>query len=90
MLAHMFASSLCSYISASYNSLHCIGSWLLILIILFTNIYSLSFNVWLQSGRDAHGAGIALFTAQLHIPVETTHQAVLKALIYLLDAALER
>ncbi|KAL4227921.1 Tyrosine-protein phosphatase non-receptor type 9 [Mactra antiquata] len=41
------------------------------------------------SGRDTYGAGIALFTAQLHIPVETTHQSVLKALIYLLDAALE-
>ncbi|KAH3837859.1 tyrosine-protein phosphatase non-receptor type 9-like isoform X2 [Dreissena polymorpha] len=41
------------------------------------------------SGRDCHGAGIALFTARLHQPSETTHQTVLKALIYLLDAALE-
>lgn len=41
------------------------------------------------SGRDSHGAGIALFTAKLHHPAETTHQIVLKALIYLLDAALE-
>ena len=44
----------------------------------------------LQSGRDLYGAGIALFTAKLHQPADTTHQAVLKALIYLLDAALER
>ena len=43
-----------------------------------------------QSGRDSHGAGIALFTAKYHNPTETTHQVVLKALVYLLDAALER
>ncbi|XP_053405461.1 tyrosine-protein phosphatase non-receptor type 9-like [Mercenaria mercenaria] len=41
------------------------------------------------SGRDSHGAGIALFTAKCHQPSDTTHQVVLKALIYLLDAALE-
>lgn len=40
-------------------------------------------------GRDSHGAGIALFTAKYHHPEETTHQVVLKALVYLLDAALE-
>ena len=49
----------------------------------------LIFSVF-QSGRDVYGAGIALFTAKYHIPSETTHQVVLKALIYLLDAALER
>ncbi|WAR00677.1 PTN9-like protein [Mya arenaria] len=42
-----------------------------------------------ESGRDSHGAGIALFTARLHFPPDTTHQSVLKALIYILDAALE-
>lgn len=40
-------------------------------------------------GRDHSGACLALFTARLHIPEETTHQIVLKALVYMLDAALE-
>ncbi|KAL5004309.1 hypothetical protein ScPMuIL_017765 [Solemya velum] len=40
-------------------------------------------------GRDFHGATVALFTAARHIPPQTTHQIVLKALIYQLDAALE-
>ncbi|KAK3096744.1 hypothetical protein FSP39_002853 [Pinctada imbricata] len=40
-------------------------------------------------GRDKYGAAIALFTARLHFPTQTTHQQVLKALVYQLDAALE-
>ncbi|XP_076465976.1 tyrosine-protein phosphatase non-receptor type 9-like [Babylonia areolata] len=40
-------------------------------------------------GRDRSGAGLALFTARLHHPPQTTHQVVLKGLIYQLDAALE-
>ncbi|XP_061172209.1 tyrosine-protein phosphatase non-receptor type 9-like isoform X2 [Saccostrea echinata] len=41
------------------------------------------------SGRDRNGAAIALFTARIHQPSLTTHQLVLKALVYQLDAALE-
>jgi tyrosine-protein phosphatase non-receptor type 9 len=44
----------------------------------------------LQRGRDRNGAAIALFTARIHQPSLTTHQLVLKALVYQLDAALER
>ncbi|GAB1610995.1 tyrosine-protein phosphatase non-receptor type 9-like isoform X1 [Argonauta hians] len=40
-------------------------------------------------GRDSSGAAIALFTARHHFPTLTSHQNVLKALIYQLDAALE-
>ncbi|CAI9734115.1 tyrosine-protein phosphatase non-receptor type 9 isoform X2 [Octopus vulgaris] len=40
-------------------------------------------------GRDSGGAAIALFTARYHFPTLTSHQNVLKALIYQLDAALE-
>ncbi|XP_041362053.1 tyrosine-protein phosphatase non-receptor type 9-like [Gigantopelta aegis] len=41
------------------------------------------------SGRDNSGAAIALFTARAHHPPQTTHQIVLKSLIYQLDAALQ-
>ncbi|XP_039614161.1 tyrosine-protein phosphatase non-receptor type 9 [Polypterus senegalus] len=40
-------------------------------------------------GRDAKGAAIALFTARLHRPDITTHKAVLQAIIYQLDRAIE-
>ncbi|KAK7495954.1 hypothetical protein BaRGS_00012655 [Batillaria attramentaria] len=40
-------------------------------------------------GRDRSGAALALFTARLHYPPQTTHQIVLKGLSYQLDAALE-
>ncbi|XP_063431850.1 tyrosine-protein phosphatase non-receptor type 9-like isoform X1 [Mytilus trossulus] len=40
-------------------------------------------------GRDKHGAAVALFTARLHQPRDSTHQIVLKGLLYQLDAALE-
>ncbi|KAH9520385.1 Tyrosine-protein phosphatase non-receptor type 9 [Bulinus truncatus] len=40
-------------------------------------------------GRDKSGAAVALFSARLHYPPQTTHQVVLKSLIYQLDAALE-
>ncbi|XP_005094848.1 tyrosine-protein phosphatase non-receptor type 9 isoform X2 [Aplysia californica] len=40
-------------------------------------------------GRDRSGAAVALFSARLHQPPQTTHQVVLKSLIYQLDAALE-
>jgi len=43
-----------------------------------------------QPGRDVSGAAIALFTARLHQPSQTTHQAVLNALIFQLDVAMER
>ena len=43
-----------------------------------------------QPGRDRTGASLALFIARLHQPAQTTHQTVLKGLIYQLDAALER
>jgi tyrosine-protein phosphatase non-receptor type 9 len=39
--------------------------------------------------RDSNGAAIALFTARIHLPAHTTHQAVLKALVFQLDTALE-
>ncbi|RXM33948.1 Tyrosine-protein phosphatase non-receptor type 9 [Acipenser ruthenus] len=41
-------------------------------------------------GRDAKGAALALFTARLHRPDVTTHKAVLQAIIYQLDRAIER
>uniref|UniRef100_A0A3P8PUY9 Tyrosine-protein phosphatase non-receptor type 9 n=1 Tax=Astatotilapia calliptera TaxID=8154 RepID=A0A3P8PUY9_ASTCA len=40
-------------------------------------------------GRDAKGAAVALFTARLHRPDLTTHKAVLQAIIYQLDKAIE-
>ncbi|XP_037530893.1 tyrosine-protein phosphatase non-receptor type 9 [Nematolebias whitei] len=40
-------------------------------------------------GRDAKGAALALFTARLHQPNVTTHKAVLQAIIYQLDKAIE-
>ncbi|XP_066576685.1 tyrosine-protein phosphatase non-receptor type 9 [Amia ocellicauda] len=40
-------------------------------------------------GRDAKGAALALFTARLHRPDITTHKAVLQAIIYQLDRAIE-
>lgn len=43
-----------------------------------------------QPTRDEFGAAIALFTARLHNPEQSSHQAVLKALIFQLDIALER
>lgn len=43
-----------------------------------------------QPGRDAKGAALALFTARLHRPDLTTHKAVLQAIIYQLDKAIER
>ncbi|XP_059165119.1 tyrosine-protein phosphatase non-receptor type 9-like [Physella acuta] len=43
----------------------------------------------LLPGRDNNGAAVALFSARLHYPPQTTHQVVLKSLIYQLDAALE-
>ncbi|XP_015201355.2 tyrosine-protein phosphatase non-receptor type 9 isoform X1 [Lepisosteus oculatus] len=42
-----------------------------------------------QPGRDAKGAALALFTARLHRPDITTHKAVLQAIIYQLDRAIE-
>ncbi|KAL4641753.1 tyrosine-protein phosphatase non-receptor type 9-like [Arapaima gigas] len=39
--------------------------------------------------RDAKGAALALFTARLHRPDNTTHKAVLQAIIYQLDKAIE-
>ena len=47
-------------------------------------------SFFFQSGRDKKGAAIALFTARIHQPSLTSHQLVLKALVYQLDAALER
>ncbi|KAM8841848.1 tyrosine-protein phosphatase non-receptor type 9 [Synchiropus picturatus] len=40
-------------------------------------------------GRDTNGAALALFTARLHRPDVTTHKAVLQAIIYQLDKAIE-
>ncbi|XP_035274174.1 tyrosine-protein phosphatase non-receptor type 9-like [Anguilla anguilla] len=40
-------------------------------------------------GRDSSGAALALFTARLHRPDVTTHKAVLQAIIYQLDKAIE-
>ena len=44
----------------------------------------------MQPGRDVNRAAIALFTARLHHPSQTSHQAVLNALIFQLDVAMER
>lgn len=45
---------------------------------------------FMQPGRDSKGAALALFTARLHRPELTTHKAVLQAIIYQLDKAIER
>lgn len=50
-------------------------------------LYTEKFTI--LSGRDRNGAAIALFTARIHQPSLTSHQLVLKALVYQLDAALE-
>lgn len=39
--------------------------------------------------RDATGAAIAIFTAHLHLPQNTTHQTTLQGVVYQFDAALE-
>ncbi|XP_046489055.1 tyrosine-protein phosphatase non-receptor type 9 isoform X2 [Neodiprion pinetum] len=39
--------------------------------------------------RDGTGAAIAIFTAHLHLPQNTTHQTTLQGVVYQLDAALE-
>lgn len=39
--------------------------------------------------RDATGAAIAIFTAHLHLPQNTTHQTTLQGVVYQLDAVLE-
>lgn len=40
-------------------------------------------------GRDATGAAIALFTANLHSPAHVTHKTTLQGVIYQLDVALQ-
>ncbi|XP_039438821.1 tyrosine-protein phosphatase non-receptor type 9 isoform X1 [Culex pipiens pallens] len=40
-------------------------------------------------GRDASGAAIALFTAQLHYPDIVTHKTTLQGVVYQLDVALQ-
>lgn len=40
-------------------------------------------------GRDASGAAIALFTAQLHYPMTVTHKTTLQGVVYQLDVALQ-
>lgn len=39
-------------------------------------------------GRDASGAAIALFTANLHSPMTVTHKTTLQGIVYQLDVAL--
>lgn len=45
--------------------------------------------LFVKPGRDASGAAIALFTANLHNPKEVTHRTTLQGVIYQLDAALQ-
>ncbi|XP_035919741.1 tyrosine-protein phosphatase non-receptor type 9 isoform X2 [Anopheles stephensi] len=40
-------------------------------------------------GRDASGAAIALFTANLHYPMTVTHKTTLQGVVYQLDVALQ-
>lgn len=40
-------------------------------------------------GRDGSGAAIALFTANLHYPMEVTHKTTLQGVVYQLDVALQ-
>ena len=42
-----------------------------------------------QPGRDASGAAIALFTANLHNPKCVTHRTTLQGVVYQLDCALQ-
>lgn len=42
-----------------------------------------------QPGRDASGAAIALFTANLHYPMTVTHKTTLQGVVYQLDVALQ-
>lgn len=45
--------------------------------------------VLLQRCRDVSGAAIALFSARLHDPRQSSHQTTLQALVCQLDAALQ-
>ncbi|KAG5340014.1 PTN9 phosphatase, partial [Acromyrmex charruanus] len=54
---------------------------------LLSELYTGKFTV--LSSRDATGAAIAIFTAHLHLPQNTTHQTTLQGVVYQLDAALE-
>ncbi|GAB6018770.1 hypothetical protein CHUAL_000438 [Chamberlinius hualienensis] len=40
--------------------------------------------------RDASGAAIAIFTACLHYPPQSSHQTTLQGVVYQLDVALDR
>lgn len=60
------------------------------MVIFFFFLKSMSVFCFYQPGRDAKGAALALFTARLHRPDVTTHKAVLQAIIYQLDKAIER
>lgn len=55
----------------------------------FALVHMLIWYCFSQPGRDAKGAALALFTARLHRPDVTTHKAVLQAIIYQLDKAIE-
>ncbi|XP_071627189.1 tyrosine-protein phosphatase non-receptor type 9 [Temnothorax longispinosus] len=54
---------------------------------LLSELYTGKFTV--LPSRDATGAAIAIFTAHLHLPQNTTHQTTLQGVVYQLDAALE-
>lgn len=58
--------------------------------VIFFFFLSMSVFCFCQPGRDAKGAALALFTARLHRPDVTTHKAVLQAIIYQLDKAIEK
>lgn len=47
------------------------------------------FFFFFKPGRDASGAAIALFTANLHSPLTVTHKTTLQGVVYQLDIALQ-
>lgn len=44
---------------------------------------------YFQPGRDFSGAAIALFTANLHSPLNVNHKTTLQGVVYQLDVALQ-
>ncbi|KAK6643865.1 hypothetical protein RUM43_000128 [Polyplax serrata] len=52
------------------------------------NIFT-NFHLFLQPGRDASGAAVALFRAHMHHPSLSSHQTTLQGVVYQLDVALD-
>lgn len=61
----------------------------LFLLLFLSFVSFVFFSYYPQPGRDASGAAIALFTANLHNPKAVTHRTTLQGVVYQLDIALQ-